>query len=276
MRIRSKPAAALLVSTLLAAVACSQGDAPAAGPRPEASGPAAAPPREASRPADGGDGAEMAAAVRRFVAAIAPLEDAALPALGQPAFLEPPDEPQLAWINDGALPLTGRMERAMALYDDTRAILHRYAGRDTARAAADPARAVDSGESLRWSAAAVRLLGRISSALLDEFLAALPPDDPKRAARLQGLETMRAGAAGMLRGTLITLGARRADLAGRRGLAAAWRAHATRYAALWTAEQCGQLAPGLREVLAAEQDPELRTHLEELSARLASCSGAAR
>jgi hypothetical protein len=218
----------------------------------------------AARPA-----AELVAAVAAYRARVV------LPRAGDPEFLEPPIERELGWINDRAIPLAQRLEQGQALFEDSKAIMRRYGERDLADVANDPERASDSAETVRWMESVVRQFGRLTSALVDEFLPTLSPQDPTYAVRIEGLDKVRIGSSGMLQGGLITLRARRSPLPARRHLAAAWRLHAPRYAAIWQPAQCAQLVAWIREVSGTESDPALRADLDAVATSLGSCAGSA-
>jgi hypothetical protein len=244
---------AVWILVLLAGCASSGQAGAASAPLPQRIPPATAAPI-AIRPPD-----ELRAAVAEY------RNRPELPRLADPGFLDPPREAELAWIDDRTSPLDQRLKLAMALYDDTKAIAKRYVPFDRAR---------DSTEGLRWIESTIRQFGHLTSAMVDEFLPGLSPTDPSYAQRLEGLEGMRLGAAGMLQGALITLRAQRSELPERRQLAAAWREHAPRFARLWRQAQCDQLAASLREVAASQTDRVIRQELTETAAAMAACTGA--
>jgi hypothetical protein len=252
---------------LCSTVGCASGGAAteAAAPAPPpAAAPAAAPRTEA----------QVLEAVSAFAAAVKDQADDALPARDSAAFVAPPSEAEIAWLNDRELPLERRLDSAMKLSESCRAIARRYAARDVARGAADPARAADSPEAMLWAATIVRQLGRVSVVMLDEVVPTLSTTDPGYAIRMQGLDQMRDGAVTMLRGTFITLAARRASAADRQIVTSAWRAHAARYTQLWGAERCRQVLAVVRPVLDSETDAALRDDLTALAAEVETCASA--
>jgi len=192
--------------------------------------------------------------------------ESATPPLGDPAFLVPPREAELDWINDTGAPMQDRMERALALYDDSKSIMKRYVPAAVAEGA-------DTPESLFWSEAVIRIFGRICTVIVDEFIPTLSEQDPSYATRMNGLTKMGDGAFLMVRGSMITLNARRAPLESRRRLAAAWRMHAPRYGGLWRADRCVQLVQWVRDVVTSEKDATLRADLEAVATAFGACRG---
>ncbi len=200
---------------------------------------------------------ELTEAVSAFAA------ESATPPVADAAFLVPPREPELEWINDTGVPLQDRVERAMTLFDDGTAIMKRYGTGASA----------DSAEALLWSESIIRVFGRVATVMVDEVLPTLSDQDPSYAARMEGMNKMRDGAFAMFRASIDTLKARRSPLDSRRRLASVWRLHAPRYAGLWRGDRCAQLVQWVRETLPGEDDPGLRGDLEAVAGALGACRG---
>lgn len=247
----------VLAVAVLAAVGCRARE-PAAEAEPAPAVPADAAPVR--------DPEAVIAAVAAYKARIA---QPPLPAIGAAGFVEPPGEAELAWIADRATPLDGRLGRALALFDDTKAVMKAYGQVDLA---AGFANAVDGPATLRWSESSVRQMGVFAAVILDELVPTLDPANPDTARRMGGLAKMGQGAATMLQGALITLRARRADLDARRRLVDAWRDHARSYARLMTDAQCAPLRGWIGEVRDDERDATIRAALGELATGLARCT----
>ncbi|HUS67972.1 MAG TPA: hypothetical protein VMZ28_25735 [Kofleriaceae bacterium] len=225
---------------------------PAAGTAPVTGSPPAAPPEIPPRTRD-----ELAQAVSDFAT------ETATPRAGDAAFLLPPREAELEWINDTGVALQERLERALTLYDDSTNIMKRYSTGASA----------DSAEALLWSESVIRVFGRLATAMVDEYLPTLSDQDPSYAARMEGMNKMRDGAFAMFRASVDTLKARRSPLESRRRLTAVWRLHAPRYAGLWRVDRCAQLVQWVQETLAREDDPALRGDLEAVASAFGACRG---
>lgn len=197
----------------------------------------------------------------------------ALPSAREPAFVPPPTDRELAWINDRSRPLDHRISVAMDINDDLRMIVHAYTDRDVAEGTAHPATAHDSFESVVLGEALVEAFAHLDDAMLDEFLPSVSRTDGKYQSRLAGLEQMEAGALEMMHGALITLQARRVPVAWRAGIVAVWRDHMDSYRKLWTAEDCKTIQSWLAPVVLTETDRGLTSALQELAARVQDCPG---
>jgi hypothetical protein len=212
--------------------------------------------------------------VRDFRSVVVARQDDALPGVGGGEFVVPPREAELEWLGDRSIPLQERLEVGMQLFDDSKLIGMRYAGFDLTDGSMNLT-AGDSAEAVLWIESAIRQFAHLTAALLDEFVPTLSPDDPKYAVRMEGLDKVQVGAFGMVRGSLITLGARRTPLVARRRLAEAWSAHAATYVRLWNPEQCKQLGAWTAEVAEGEADAAIEGDLAALAGQLEGCGGAA-
>jgi hypothetical protein len=239
-----------LATLLLVAVACSK---PAPAPAPTA-------PRSRE---------ELAKQIRGFAA----LVKTTLPSIGDPAFVRPPTDEELAWVNDRRLPVGDRIAWGSGLYDDEVAILQAYTDPLLAEAQAHPDTAKDTPEDLTWSEACIDSFARLTDLMLDEFLPSVSRTDGSFETRLDGAKKMAAGALTMLQGTLVTLNARRVDVAARRHLLAVWSAHVASFRKLWSADDCAKIQGWLSTVVPAEKDPALTRGLQDLGAAMQGCHG---
>jgi hypothetical protein len=203
------------------------------------------------------------AIVRAVTAYRAKIAAGTPPAPGEPSFLAPPMETDLAWISDRSTPFAQRMDAAMQLTEDSKAIMRIYAEADQGLR--------DGSGTLRWNESVIRQLARVTAVLVDEFLPTLSKDDPTYQVRLGGLTKMGEGSMEMLRGALITLRAQRSDLVDRQRVAAAWSDHIGTYVTLWARAQCDQLVTSVQEAAAADRDPAIVASLRTVQAKLASC-----
>lgn len=228
------------------------GAATADGATQTTAAPAAPPPELPPRARD-----ELTQVVSDFAA------ETTTPRVTEAAFLLPPREAELEWINDTGAPLQDRVERAMTLFDDSTNVMKRYGTGASA----------DSAEALLWSESVIRVFGRVATVMVDEYLPTLSDKDPSYAARMEGMNKMRDGAFAMFRASVDTLKARRSPLESRRRLTAVWRLHAPRYAGLWRTDRCAQLVQWVQETLAREDDPTLRGDLEAVASAFGACRG---
>ena len=239
-----------LATLLLVVAACSKAQPVAAAPAPRS--------RE-----------ELTNQIRAFAARV----KTAPPSIGDPAFVRPPTDEELAWVNDRRWPVGDRIAWASDLYDDEVAILHAYTDPLLAEAQAHPDTAKDTLEDLAWSEACIDSFAHLTDLMLDEFLPSVSRTDGSFETRLDGARKMAAGALTMLQGTLVTLNARRVDVAARRHLLAVWSAHVASFRKLWSADDCAKIQGWLSTVVLAEKDPALSRGLQDLGAATQGCHG---
>lgn len=205
------------------------------------------------------------------MAQLAIMNPARFPKLGEPAFIEPPREAELAWITDHTIPMQTRLENASKFNALSIAIMLGYAFEDPA--VPDLAKLKDSAETVGWMAANTRQLARYMTVLLYEIRPTFSRTDPSFPLKVEGAKQMEAGAFDLLSGALITLRARRAELTARRDLIEVWARHGSTYRHVWRPERCAQLAEQLRSVRSEEHDIEIQRMMDQLAAHLQDCKG---
>jgi hypothetical protein len=239
-----------LATLLLVVAACSKAQPVAAAPAPRS--------RE-----------ELTNQIRAFAARV----KTAPPSIGDPAFVRPPTDEELAWVNDRHLPVGDRIAWASDLFDDERTILHAYTDPLAAELLTHPDTVKDTPEDLAWTEACVVSFARLTDVMLDEFLPSVSRTDGKYENRIAGAKQMAAGGRTLLQAGLIVLRARRVDLPARRHLLAVWTAHIASFRKLWSAEDCAAIQGWLSEVVLTETDPALTRGLEDLAAAAQGCHG---
>lgn len=191
-----------------------------------------------------------------------------LPALGDARVVRPPSEAELAWIVDRTQALAPRLNSALALFDQMRTVIHAYADRDVAAGK-------DSPESLAWFLANAVGNADLIDVLIDEFLPTIVHDE-KYQKRIDGLKQVEAGAVGSLQGMLITVGARRVDVATRVHILDVWHAHAASYRKVWSADDCTKLAGMVAMIQLGEKNASINEGLARLAKDLENCHGGVR
>lgn len=188
-----------------------------------------------------------------------------LPALEDTRFVRPPSEPELAWIVDRKQPMATRMNSALDLFDQMRTVVHAYADRDVKAGK-------DSPESVAWFLATAVGYADLIDVMIDEFLPTIAHDD-KYQNRIDGLHQVEQGGVGLLQGMLITVGARRIDVATRIHILEVWHAHAASYRKVWSADDCTKLAGMVAMIQLGEKNASINEGLTRLAKDLESCHG---